>query len=41
LKDISNIIEDMGGSVDPRESLEDCITVQEIISFLKVGLNKD
>ncbi len=41
LEDVSNIVEDVGGSVDPGESLEDCITIQEVVGFLEVRLNKD
>ncbi len=41
LENVSNIVEDMGGSVDPGESLEDRITIQEVICFLEVRLNQD
>ncbi len=41
MKNVSNIIEDMGGIVDPGESLEDRITIQEVVGFLEVRLNKD
>ncbi len=41
MKDVSNIIEKVGGSVDPGESLEDCIAIQKVIGFLEVRLDED
>ncbi len=41
LKDVSKIVENVGGSVDPGESLEDCIMIQKVIGFLEVRLDED
>ncbi len=40
LKNVSDVVENVGGSVDPREGLKDHI-IQKVISFLEVGLNED